>query len=199
MSSQLSVWQEFALIALALFALSYAVLFRIWSFEALASDLVFSAALALLVAAIAFPTVFDKAGARIVEWSPLPRTLGEADERAADLAALPGRLIDGLLERIGFDRDVEAPSEEATAIEAKTGETGWLSTHVRPSVDGLVALLLRIATATIGGLVLVLALLLRIVTGLVRRLRRIGERLEALEASRRSADDEDRSLGTEAG
>lgn len=191
MSSPLSLWQEFALIALSLIALSYAVLFRFWSFEALAPDATFAVALGLLVAAIAFPTIFDAAGARIVEWSPLPRTLREADERAAELADLPRRLIDGLRERIGFDREAEAPPAEDAVIEPKTGETGWLSTHVRPSVDGLVALLLRIATATMGGLVLLLALLLRILTGLARRLRRIGGRLEALEASRIDAEDED--------
>ena len=53
-------------------------------------------------------------------------------------------------------------------------------------VDSLVALLVRIATGTTASLVAVLALLLRIVTGLSRRLRRITERLEALEGAKAS-------------
>ncbi|MEM9177490.1 MAG: hypothetical protein AAGC67_19920 [Myxococcota bacterium] len=195
MSSPLSLsfspWQEAALVGLGLISLCYAVVFRVWSAEALSADAVFALAVAALVTAVAIPSVFDAAGARIVEWSPLPEALGEADTRAAELAALPGRLIDGALERLGFGPDeVEATPSGTPAPDGaerrETGpeaEPGWLSERIRPSVDGLVALLLRVATATTASLVLLLALVLRVTLGLVRRLRRVGERLAALEAA----------------
>lgn len=195
LSLSLSLWQEIALTALGLLSLSYALLFRVWSGHALGADGVFALAIAALVAAVAVPSVFDTAGSHIVEWSPLPEALGEADARAAELAALPGRLIDGALERLGFAPDAEeAPETEVggppgaapAAVEAV--EAGWLTARVRPSVDGLVALLLRLATAAIATLVLVLALLLRVVISLARRLRRIGDRLAALETSRAKGD-----------
>ena len=186
-SLSLSLWQEFALLALGLLSLGYAVLFRVWAAEALVADGVFALAVAALVAAIAFPAVFDGPGARIVEWSPLPKTLEDADQRAVDLASLPGRLIDRVLERIGFAGDEEPPADPVTGAEVlEAQEPGWLSAHVRPSVDGLVALLLRVATATTASLVLLVALLLRLTTTLARRLRRIGERLAALEAANAS-------------
>ncbi|MGB0620221.1 MAG: hypothetical protein ACPGVZ_12230 [Myxococcota bacterium] len=185
MSSPLSLWQELALLILGLLAVCYALLFRIWQTQALVADGVFALAIAALVLVIAVPSSFDLAGVRLVEWSPLPEALGQADERAAALAALPGRLIDSALARIGFEPDEEetgaTPEAHMEAIARDAPAQGWLSEQVRPSVDGLVALLVRIATGTTASLVAVLALLLRIVTGLSRRLRRITERLEALE------------------
>ena len=187
MSSPLSLWQELALLALGTLSLSYALLFRVWHAQALVADGVFALAVAILFCAIATPTLFEGAGARIVAWSPLPQALGEADERAAALAALPGRLIDSALERLGFDPDdtdeTNSADETSAGTDAPTAEAGWLTRQVRPSVDGLVALLVRVATGTTATLILVLALLLRITTGLARRLRRIGERLEALETA----------------
>ncbi len=197
MSTPLAPWQELALVALSLLSLFYLVAFRVWSGNALVADGVFGLAIAALVTTVAMPSVFDVAGARVVEWSPLPEALAEADARAADLAALPGRLIDGALVRLGFGGDDEEVPEDAVAgavevvvasgVPAETSEDaedGWLTTQVRPSVDGLVALILRVATAGAAVLVLLLALLLRIVLGLARRLRRIGQRLTALEATR---------------
>ncbi len=190
MSSPLSFWQEFALVALGVVSFFYALVFRVWSGNGLAADGVFALAIAALVTVVSVPSAFDTAGAHVVEWSPLPKALAEADARTAELAALPGRLIDGALERLGLGPD---PGEEpadgveeeagATAAGGPAPETGWLAARVRPSVDGLVALLLRVAAAALASLVLLLAVLLRIVTSLARRLRRIGERLEALETS----------------
>ncbi|MBB83296.1 MAG: hypothetical protein CL931_05730 [Deltaproteobacteria bacterium] len=190
MSSSLSLWQEIALLILGLLALCYALLFRIWQTQALVADGVFVLAITALVLVVAVPSSFDLAGERLVEWSPLPEALGQADERAAALAALPGGLIDSALARIGFDPDEEetgaTPETHVEAIETDAPAQGWLSEQVRPSVDSLVALLVRIATGTTASLVAVLALLLRIVTGLSRRLRRITERLEALEGAKAS-------------
>jgi hypothetical protein len=190
MSSPLSLWQEFALVGLAVVSFFHALVFRVWSGRGIGADGVFALAIAALVTVVTVPSVFDTAGARIVEWSPLPEALDAADARTAELAALPGRLIEGALERLGFGPDTEdAPEvdvEEApgsASPDAPDGETGWLAAQIRPSVEGLVALLVRVATAAMATLVLLLAILLRIVTGLARRLRRIGERLEALEAS----------------
>ena len=191
MSSPLSLWQEFALVGLAVVSFFYALVFRVWSGRGLAADAVFALAIAALVTVVIVPSVFDTAGAHIVEWSPLPEALDAADARTAELAALPGRLIDGALERLGFGSETEQGSaDEIEQAPAEAGpdvpdaETGWLAAQVRPSVEGLVALLVRVATAAVAALVLLLAILLRIVTGLARRLRRIGERLEALEASK---------------
>lgn len=190
MSSPLSLWQELALLSLGLLALCYALLFRVWQTQALVADGVFALAIAALVLVVAVPSSFDLAGVRLVEWSPLPEALGQADERAAALAALPDRLIDSALARIGFDPDEEetraTPEAHMEAIATPPPAQGWLSAQVRPSVDGLIALLVRIATGTTASLVAVLALLLRIVTSLSRRLRRITERLEALEGAEAS-------------
>lgn len=192
MSSPLSLWQEFALVGLAVVSFFYAGVFRVWSGRGIGADGVFALAIAALVTVVTVPSVFDTAGARIVEWSPLPEALDAADARTAELAALPGRLIEGALERLGFgpkeapDRDDVEAAPGAAAPDAPDGEMGWLNSQVRPSVEGLVALLVRVASAAMATLVLLVAILLRVVTGLARRLRRIGERLEALEASKAS-------------
>lgn len=192
MSSPLSLWQEFALVALAVVSFFYAGVFRVWSSRGLGADSVFAVAIAALVTVVTVPSAFDEAGAHIVEWSPLPEALDAADARAAELAALPSRLIERAFERLGFEPE-EAPDSDnveaapsAAAPHAPDGETGWLTSQVRPSIEGLVALLVRVASAAIATLALLLATLLRVVTGLARRLRRIGERLEALEASKAS-------------
>ena len=160
MSSPLSLWQELALLILGLLALCYALLFRIWQTQALVADGVFALAIAALVLVVAVPSSFDLAGVRLVEGSPLPEALGHADERAAALAALPGRLIDSALARIGFEPDEEemgaTPEAHVEAIARDAPAKGWLSEQVRPSVDGLVALLVRIATGTTASLVAVL-------------------------------------------
>ena len=198
MSSPLTLWQEFALVALTVVSFLYAGVFRVWSGRGLGADSVFAVAIAALVTVVTVPSVFDKAGAQIVEWSPLPEALDAADARTAELAALPSRLIEGALERLGFgpkappgSDDVEAasgasPPDAPDVAYVPGGETGWLTSQVRPSVEGLVALLVRVASAAMATLFLLLAILLRVVTGLARRLRQIGDRLEALEASKAS-------------
>lgn len=199
MSPPLSLWQEFALAALGTLTLLYVLVFRVWTAEALAADLVFGLAVAAAVATVAVPSLFDAGARQVVAWSPLPSALEEADTRALALAELPGRLIDGALARLGFDSNEDDGA--GAAVDTDTGivagesadiptdaASGPLSAHIRPSVEGLVALLLRVAAGAITMLTLALAMLLRAVRGLARRLRHTSDRLDRLEAALPTTD-----------
>ncbi len=204
MSSPWSLWQEFALAALGTLSLLYVLVFRVWTAEALGADGVFVLAVAAAVATVAAPGLFDTGARQVVAWSPLPAALEEADARTRALAELPSRLIDGALARLGFDSDEDGATDdtdaEAVASEsadvATDADTGPLSTHIRPSVEGLVALLLRVAAGAIAMLTLALAFLLRAVRGLARRLRRTSDRLDRLEAALATMDSDVGRLAT---
>lgn len=201
MSPPLSLWQEFALAALGTLSLLYVLVFRVWTAEALGADLVFALAVAAAVATVAVPSLFDAGARQVVAFSPLPSALEEADARALALADLPGRLIDSALARLGFDSDEDdgtgATDDTSTGIIASESADmatdaafGPLSAHIRPSVEGLVALLLRVAAGAITMLTLALAILLRAVRGLARRLRRTRDRLDRLEVALVTTDSE---------
>ncbi len=173
MLSALALWQELALLALALLSLVYVYYFRIWIAVATGSDLLFSAALGVCVASVATPTAFDAGARRIVEWSPLPAALVEADARVAALERLPRSLIESALERLGYE-----PTPESTENPAPT--PGPFEARIRPAVESLVGLVLRI-TSGLGSLFLLMtALALRSSTATARELDKLSTRLDEL-------------------
>ena len=92
--SELSLWQEILLVALALLSLVYVFYFKIWVTLAAGSDLVFAAALIVAIASVAVPSVFHSASAALIDRSALPAALSSADQKVASIEALPGELID---------------------------------------------------------------------------------------------------------
>lgn len=246
-SMSLSMGQSILLSTLAAIALLYVAYFRIWVAIAFASDLLFAVALAAGVTAIVGPGVFDALSRALVERSPLPAALEEADARVAALVALPSELVDRALERLGLepapparasdagptpaanpsdrhaDSDADAYPDRLARTPA-TGATpppnGWdaaptgairepqspdpipdarpladpadapglldapFTRSILPSVEGLVALILRGATFVASGLLLALSLASRASTTTAKRLRALDERIEALEAQR---------------
>jgi len=190
----LSAWQELALVGLALLTSIYVFYFKIWLIFALGSDLLFVVALALTGASIATPALFDVAAHKIVDQSPLPDALSGADRRVAKIAALPQELIDDLLAKIGYEVDEEpqksdqeivtpaAEDEVLTATDALTALTqGPFTETIRPTVDSLVAVVLRGAALMGGTFLMLTALAMRSSSTTAQRLRDITARLEALE------------------
>ena len=244
-SMSLSMGQSILLSTLAAIALLYVAYFRIWVAIAFASDLLFAVALVAGVTAIVGPGVFDALSRALVERSPLPAALEEADARVAALVALPGELVDRALERLGFepapppaatgvgptpaanpsdrhaDSDADAYPDRLALAPPKGGAPprgGWetaptgaiqdtarpdpvpgapqvadpadapglldapFTRSILPSVEGLVALILRGATFVASGLLLALSLASRASTTTAKRLRALDERIDALEA-----------------
>lgn len=175
MSTELALWQELALVVLALLSAVYVFYFRIWVALATGSDLLFVCALCVCVLAVAVPSVFDRGAEWAVAASPLPEALTEADERVVDLETMPTRLINRALRKIGFERE----AEEVLLAEAKA-VPGPFASHVRPAVEGLVSLILR-GTSCVGSFfVLLMALALRSSTATARELDELNQRLDRL-------------------
>ncbi len=239
-SVSLSMGQSILLSGLAAIALVYVAYFRIWTALAVASDFLFAVALAVCVTSVIAPGVFDVVSRAIIDRSPLPAALDEADAQVEALAALPGELIDRALARIGFGDDADdgsaaeavvepplTPFETAMAAAGPTSSTsaipamppvppspgitpsaparsdsidaiaaigddplsaeappveGFFTRSIRPSVEGLVALVLRGSTLVVSGLLLILSLASRASTTTAKRLRTLAERIDALEA-----------------
>lgn len=184
MSLTLSPWQALLLLALASLGIWYATCFQIWTTRAPVHDALFLAALAVMVMAIAAPALFDSAARELVERSPLPAALDEVDDRARAIATLPDRLLDGARTRLGMDLPPvqESNRDGLTSPESPSSASGILSARLRPSVDRLVALLLRLTTAGLAGGTLALAALLRISRALALRVSQTARRLERLES-----------------
>jgi len=175
MMPELELWQQVSLFALALISLVYVYYFRIWVALATGSDLLFVAALAVCVASIAIPRVFDEGARRLVDASPLPAALADADTRVADLEALPSRLIDHALEKIGYEREVDDEDEVLLPVTA-----GPFESHVRPAVEALVSLVLRAGSFVCSFFLLLMALALRSSTSTARELDKLSTRVERL-------------------
>lgn len=220
MTTPLSLWQELLLLAIAALSTIYVFYFRIWLAVAVGSDVLFALALALTVAAIAIPSLFDDASRRLVDRSPLPEALAEADARVAEIEALPRTLMNRALARFGYgpevddsdepDRDddsesastakranrsgsdaaksASAPATEALEpiwlekpnVEPETESSPFVSA-VRPSVESLVATILRVASFLCGSFLILTAIAMRSSTTTARRLHQVSERLEGLE------------------
>ena len=123
MTSQLSLWQELLLLGTGLLSLVYVFYFRIWLALAISSDVLFAISVALVVATIATPSLFDDIAHGVVERSSLPSALEDADARVAAFAALPGEMIDAALAKVGFEPDPEllaANGQKLRHLGAKT-------------------------------------------------------------------------------
>lgn len=175
MISELALWQEILLLGLAMISLLYVLYFRIWLAMATGSDLLFLAALALSVTSVVHPPVFAEASTRLVDRSALPRALAGADGHVAELEALPGRLIDRALAKIGYEREVEDE-------DLLPPEPGPFQTHVRPAFESLLALVLRTSSFMGAGFLLLMALTLRASTSTAREIQSLRRRLERLES-----------------
>lgn len=199
MTAPLSLWQELMLLALAGAAAIYVFYFRIWLVVAVGSDLLFGLALAGAVASVVWPDGFDVAAHWVVDRSPLPAALARADAKVAAIAALPSELVDAALARLGYSPDPDPAPEpptvasgerggartangEANALEAGEDAPGLFVATVRPSIEGLVAVILRGATFVCSGFLLLVALASRASSSTARRLASVAARLERLEA-----------------
>lgn len=176
MTSELAIWQQLLLLGLALLSMIYVLYFRIWLALATGSDLLFALALAVCVASIAAPALFDTAAERIVARSPLPAALVDADDQVAALEALPQSLIDRALARVGFEREElpEPPTPTRPGV-------GPFERQIRPAVEALLALVLRVTVFWASTFLLLLALSLRSSTSTARELRALSDRLDRLE------------------
>ena len=183
MTSQLSLWQELLLLGTALLSLVYVFYFRIWLALAISSDVLFAMSVALVVATIATPSLFDGIAHAVVERSPLPSALEDADARVAAFAALPGEMIDAALAKVGFEPEPEP--EVATDSQERGGgpiEPGPISSTLRPPVESLIAMTVRVSTFIGSGFLLLLSLATRASTTTARRLHSLAARVDELEA-----------------
>ena len=172
--SDLSLWQEVLLAGLAFLSLLYIFYFKIWVALAAGSDLLFATALGAAVAAIAVPALFEHVSIALVARSPLPAALATADEKVAALESLPSELIDRALTKLGYEPEPEDMPQP-------TAGPGPFEARIRPSVEALIAVVLR-ATGFFGGtLLLLLALAMRSSTSTARTMQALSLRIEALE------------------
>ena len=183
MSAHLSVWQELLLLGLAGMSLVYILYFRIWLALAVGSDLLFAAALALAVASVAAPTLFERASTELVNRSPLPAALEDADSKVAAIEALPGELLAQALAQIGYEPDPEDPVTEAAAAAEIASSRGPFVNAIRPSVENLISTVLRIAGFACGSFLMFASLTLRSSTSTARKLQELTRRIDGLEAS----------------
>jgi len=174
--SELSIWQDLLLGGLALLSFVYVFYFKIWVTLAAGSDLVFIAALGVAVASIAVPGLFDLAAKGLVDRSALPEALAAADGKIAAIQALPSELIEKAFAQLGYE--AEDPVEQ----EIEPGP-GPFESRIRPSVEALVAVVLRTSSFVISTLLLLMALALRSSTATARALQNLSRRTDELETT----------------
>ena len=178
MTTQLALWQELLLLGLAALSLVYVFYFRIWLALAIGSDVLFAVALGLALSSVAVPTLFDRASTDLVDRSPLPAALADADAKVAAIEALPRNLIDRALAQIGYDPE---PDEETPPPEEMA--PGPFVASVRPSVEALVSTVLRFASFICGSFLMLTSLAMRSSTMTARKLQQFGKRIEDLESA----------------
>ena len=181
MTSQLSLWQELLLLGTGLLSLVYVFYFRIWLALAISSDVLFAISVALVVATIATPSLFDGIAHAVVERSPLPSALEDADARVAAFAALPGEMIDAALAKVGLEPDPEVATD-SQGLDGKPMEPGPIVSTLRPPVESLIAVTIRVSTFIGSGFLLLLSLATRASTTTARRLHTLAARVDELEA-----------------
>ena len=181
MTSQLSLWQELLLLGTGLLSLVYVFYFRIWLALAISSDVLFAMSVALVVATIATPSLFDDIAHAVVERSPLPSALEDADARVAAFAALPGEMIDAALAKVGFEPDPEVATD-SQELDLGPMEPGPIVSILRPPVESLIAVTIRVSTFIGSGFLLLLSLATRASTTTARRLHTLAARVDELEA-----------------
>lgn len=176
--SDLTFWQQFLLTGLALISFVYIFYFKIWVTLAASSDLVFVLALVVALASVAAPTLFESAANQLVERSALSDALVAADEKVAAIEALPRDLIDRALLKLGYEPEPEDPAADTAEIHAGPGP---FESRIRPSIETLVAAVLRVASFVTSTLLLLMALALRSSTSTARALQNLTHRTTALE------------------
>ena len=181
MTSQLSLWQELLLLGTGLLSLVYVFYFRIWLALAISSDVLFAISVALVVATIATPSLFDGIAHAVVERSPLPSALEDADARVAAFAALPGEMIDAALAKVGLEPDPEVATD-SQELDGGPMEPGPIVSTLRPPVESLIAVTIRVSTFIGSGFLLLLSLATRASTTTARRLHTLAARVDELEA-----------------
>ena len=181
MTSQLSLWQELLLLGTGLLSLVYVFYFRIWLALAISSDVLFAISVALVVATIATPSLFDGIAHAVVERSPLPSALEDADARVAAFAALPGEMIDAALAKVGLEPDPEVATD-SQGLDGRPMEPGPIVSTLRPPVESLIAVTIRVSTFIGSGFLLLLSLATRASTTTARRLHTLAARVDELEA-----------------
>ena len=181
MTSQLSLWQELLLLGTGLLSLVYVFYFRIWLALAISSDVLFAISVALVVATIATPSLFDGIAHAVVERSPLPSALEDADARVAAFAALPGEMIDAALAKVGLEPDPELATD-SQGLDGRPMEPGPIVSTLRPPVESLIAVTVRVSTFIGSGFLLLLSLATRASTTTARRLHTLAARVDELEA-----------------
>ena len=181
MTSQLSLWQELLLLGTGLLSLVYVFYFRIWLALAISSDVLFAMSVALVVATIATPSLFDGIAHAVVERSPLPSALEDADARVAAFAALPGEMIDAALAKVGLEPDPEVATD-SQELDGGPMEPGPIVSTLRPPVESLIAVTIRVSTFIGSGFLLLLSLATRASTTTARRLHTLAARVDELEA-----------------
>lgn len=182
---ELSLWQEVALLGLALLAILYVFTFRIWVALATGADLLFALALGSCVVSIALPAVFGEGARYVVEASPLPPVLASADERLDALEALPGQIVARALAKVGYE---EEPPEEAVERQPLGDSTGRIESSVLPAVESLIGLVLRTTTFASSLFLLMVALALRSSTSTTRQIRELIARIEVLESGTQASE-----------
>jgi len=178
MTLELSFWQQILLLGLAGLSLIYVFYFRIWLAVAIGSDLLFAFALGLTIAAIMAPEPFRQAAEALVDRSPLPTALAGADARVAEIEALPQTLIRRALARVGYEPELE---ELPTDQPGELPVPGPFVSSIRPSVEALVATVVRFASFVCGSFLMLTSLAMRSSTTTARKLREQDRRLESLE------------------
>jgi len=173
--SELALWQTLLLLCLVILSLLYVFYFKIWVALATGSDLVFAVALAVAVASVAIPALFDHAAAALIDRSALPEALASADEKVAAIESLPSELIDRALTKLGYEPEPEPPPLVPPG-------PGPFESKIRPSVEALVSAVLRAASFVIATFLLLMALALRSSTSTARALQRLTQRTETLES-----------------
>lgn len=173
MITDLDFWQWSMLLGLSLVGLYYILHFRIWSDWVPICDGLFIAALAVVFASIAQPTLYQGLSSTLIDRSPLPEALSTADARVMQIETIPGQLIRAALAKVGYESD-----EPETDL---APEPGPFETTIRPSIEALLMGVLRAAGFVCGTLLLWTTLALRAISTKRIRLQSIAARVEALE------------------
>lgn len=187
--SDLSLWQQLLLLGLAVMSFVYVFYFKIWVTLAAGSDFVFATALAVAIASVAAPGLFDQASAALVDRSALPEALVAADQKVAAIEALPSTLIDRALAKLGYE-----PDSVASTITDENPMPGPFESRIRPSVEALLAVVLRASSFLASSLLLLMALALRSSTSTARALHILSQRTDALEADSHASIEPDRGI-----
>jgi hypothetical protein len=187
--SDLSLWQQLLLLGLAVMSFVYVFYFKIWVTLAAGSDLVFATALAVAIASVAAPGLFDQASAALVDRSALPEALVAADQKVAAIEALPSTLIDRALAKLGYE-----PDSVTSMITDENPMPGPFESRIRPSVEALLAVVLRASSFLTSSLLLLMALALRSSTSTARALHTLSQRTDALEADSHASIEPDRGI-----